>query len=312
MSRLFYTFIYVIIFALCNAYDNCLPTDPIDAVRYALMIQAENPTLSLPLKFEGWWSMVVEDSFDSIYIDGEEFKNNNDIIYIDGEEFKNNDNIIYNLHGIFVSPLGVLLYGRGGTTEQQVAPLCSALVDAGYRRPYLSVCNRHVVGPAPVPQDLTPDDVSAAPTMSTTTRSPAFFFIVFDDANEKGGRGGRVYDDGFPDIVAPSVNTDGIDAVKFGDDHIPDQFMGRFNMPRTTNGTHISLTNSNNTDVLHGAMYSAILLGIILLFVQIVIYYQKFSDEQSIKPVLVEPSHLPSSLDVKTGIHPQCHDSNNY
>lgn len=233
MSLLFYMFIYTIIFTLCNANDNCrLPTDPIDAFRYAVMIQEESSTLSIfddIDKFEGWWSMVVEDSFDSIYIDG--------------VRIKNNDDIIYNLHGIFVSPLGVLLYGRGGTTEQKVAPLCSALVDAGYRRPYLNACNEHVVGPAPTP--------------------------VLRDV-------------------------------------IPDQFAGRFKMPRTTPGTHISLTNSNNTDVLHGVMYGGLLLGIILLFVQIIIYYRKSSGEQPIKPVLVKPTCLPLSLDLQIGIHPQC------
>lgn len=69
---------------------------------------------------------------------------------------------------------------------------------------------------------------------------------------------------------------------------------------------HISLTNFNNTDVLHGVMYGGLLLGIILLFVQIIIYYRKSSGEQPIKPVLVKPTCLPSSLDLQIGIHPQC------
>lgn len=273
--------VHATIFTLCVANDDCrLPTDPIDAFRYAMMIRAEDSTLSLLFDdFEGQWSRRVEDSFGSYYT---------------GERF---DDIIYSLHGIFVSPLGVLLYGQGGTPEQRIAPLSSVLIDAGYRRPYLNNCTpvgraiATVAGPAPVPPDLTFDDVS---TLDVVVTSPGPL-AVFDDIHK---RSVRVYDDGFPDIVAPGVSSAVIDEpfiVSVGGVTTPGSSI-----------TRVPIANSGDAGVLYGLLCGGVISGTFLFFLGVSMYCRRSNSVISTAPLRVEPSHLPSSLDIGTGIYPQC------
>jgi hypothetical protein len=214
------------------------------------------------------------------------------------------NDIFYTFYGIFVTPRGVLMYGWGGTTDQQVAPLHPSLVDAGYYRPYLSVCTSDasgvVIGPALSP-DLAPGDISAA----TTSSPESFLFSISDDVDEKGGRGGRVYGDGNPDTVAPSVNTGGANNIKFGDEY----FTVNRGSDDTTQGpsnTRTILANSGNAGVLYGLLCGGVISGTLLFFLGVSMYCRRSNRVISIAPLRVEPSRLPSSLDLVTGLYPQC------